>query len=196
MKRGHDTMDVADEMDIREHDSAFKRLRTNEALDLVALQLDKILNYLEVDSLTRESSHNLLRKIIESMQNAPFQENPIYYAGAVVWTIKKLSAVSSSSFYVGRIFSVCEKIHNSPLSLESFISVLTKIANFLGTIQPYDTNDSLLKIEIMHASLSKVHLLFTKIVNLFFKPKSMVDQEKYYEITTYLWIFYCFGRGN
>jgi hypothetical protein len=205
MKRGHDDMDTSNEMDTATVDDlTFKRVRPNDALDLVTLQLDKILNYLEVDSSTRENSHALLSRIIESMQNTPLQENPIYYAGAVTWIIKRLSAQRSSSFFIGRIFAVCEKIDisGSKLSLKLFISVIIKIAHFLeiGQLIPSSETslitNSLQKIEIMQDSLAKAHSLYTKIIMLLFKPKSMVDPEKHCEIMTYLWVFYCFARGK
>lgn len=202
MKRGHDDMEITMDMNALE-DSSFKRVRTNESHSLVALQLDKILNYLEVDSSTRENSHALLSKIVESMQNTQLQENPIYYAGAVIWIIKKMAPQRSSSFFIGRIFAVCEKIDisQSNLSIKSFIAVLKTIVTFLQNHQLTADSDacsiaeSLQKIEIMSESLHKIHATYIKTVNLLFRPKSLVDAEKYYEFTNYLWILYCYGRG-
>lgn len=204
MKRGHDDMEVFDEMDMAvAEDSACKRVKTNESHSLVALQLDKILNYLEVDSSTRENSNALLGKIFESIQSPNLQENPIYHAGAVIWIIKKLAAQKSSSFFIGRIFAVCEKIDisESNLSIKSFIAVLKTVVTFLENNQLTSTSDlgliaeSLQRIEIMLESLQKIHHIYTRTVNLLFRPKSVVDPEKYYEFTKYLWILYCYGRG-
>ena len=130
------------------------------------------------------------------------QENPIYYAGAVVWITKKLAKQSSSSFFIGRIFAVLSKIDmsESKLSMHAFCSILKSVLIFLESNQVTISEtriiaETLQKIDTMYKSLSKIHSLYSKSVALLFKPKTVVDQEKYYEFTNYLWILYCFARG-
>ena len=204
MKRGRDDMEVIPEMDMNTlEDAAFKRVRMEESNSLVALGLDKLLNYLEVDFETREKSLALLNTVMDANQIIHQTENPIYLAGAVIWITKKSANQMSASFYFGRIFSVCEKVNiaEPSLCIQKCLSVFKTVVSFLDN-NPSNlaTNIHLIipdlqKIESMHESLSKIHNIYKKSIELLFKPKSVVDAEKYHDLTNYLWILFCFARG-